>query len=578
MKPIRIAHTPTRIHPLNLLLGFVLMLAATLLLLALATYHSSDPSFNTATAVSGPHAAHNWIGSTGAYLGDLLLQTFGISAFAFPLWIGGLGLTWMRSRDNGAAWMRWTGVALTLVFMPAIVGLLPWHWRWMHAMPIEGITGRLVADELIVYLNVTGAWIVAGVMGALGIYLGSNFSFRDAWEWSQERSVQLAAWHDQWRNWQADRADAHAEKEAIRAAERGPANEDEEEWEDNNKKPGLFARLGGMFRRRRDEDLIDDVPAFRRMAQREAEEDGDAIPGHAGPGGTGYRPSIWESREATRNTGFSTRTNQAGQEAGSVPAATPAESVPIAPRLSNPAAAHSAEIFTMPVRSRRKAASEEAFEEAGQTPAAGYAPVTPAEPIGASAAAAESMQSRPRTAASPQAPAKPLQVNERAEVEVRSATVAPKKVSGYKLPPSTLLTRGEEPLAIREDLLREEARKLVEKCAEFKVNGQVVQINPGPMVTTYEFKPDASVKYSRVAGLGDDLCLAMRAESILIERMAGTSHIGIQVPNHDRETIHLRDVIESETFAKAKSRLTLSMGKDINGRIVTADLASCRMC
>jgi S-DNA-T family DNA segregation ATPase FtsK/SpoIIIE len=135
------------------------------------------------------------------------------------------------------------------------------------------------------------------------------------------------------------------------------------------------------------------------------------------------------------------------------------------------------------------------------------------------------------------------------------------------------LTQGEEPLAIREDLLREEARKLVEKCGEFKVNGQIVQINPGPMVTTYEFKPDASVKYSRVAGLGDDLCLAMRAESILIERMAGKSTIGIQVPNHDRETIHLRDVIESETFAKAKSRLTLAMGKDINGRIVTADLA-----
>jgi S-DNA-T family DNA segregation ATPase FtsK/SpoIIIE len=66
----------------------------------------------------------------------------------------------------------------------------------------------------------------------------------------------------------------------------------------------------------------------------------------------------------------------------------------------------------------------------------------------------------------------------------------------------------------------------------------------------------------------------MRAESILIERMAGKSTVGIQVPNHDRETIHLRDVLESETFAKAKSRLTLAMGKDINGRIVTADLAS----
>src|ERR1035438_4166904 len=94
------------------------------------------------------------------------------------------------------------------------------------------------------------------------------------------------------------------------------------------------------------------------------------------------------------------------------------------------------------------------------------------------------------------------------------------------------------------------------------------------MVTTYEFKPEAGVKYSRVTGLADDLCLAMRAESILIERMAGKNTVGIQVPNHRRETIHLRDCLESEIFFKAKSRLTIAMGKDINGRIVTADLAS----
>ena len=157
---------------------------------------------------------------------------------------------------------------------------------------------------------------------------------------------------------------------------------------------------------------------------------------------------------------------------------------------------------------------------------------------------------------------------------MRPATVAPKNVSGFKLPASTLLNAGEGPQTVREDELREEAKVLVEKCAEFDVRGQVVQINPGPMVTTYEFKPEAGVKYSRVTGLADDLCLAMRAESILIERMPGKSTVGIQVPNHERETIHLRDVIESETFAKAKSRLTLAMGKDINGRIVTADLAS----
>ena len=74
------------------------------------------------------------------------------------------------------------------------------------------------------------------------------------------------------------------------------------------------------------------------------------------------------------------------------------------------------------------------------------------------------------------------------------------------------------------------------------------------MVTTYEFKPEAGVKYSRVTGLAEDLCLAMRAESILIERMAGKSTVGIQVPNHERETIQLRDVIESRRRSTKPNR------------------------
>jgi len=186
---------------------------------------------------------------------------------------------------------------------------------------------------------------------------------------------------------------------------------------------------------------------------------------------------------------------------------------------------------------------------------------------------APSQPFRPEPAPAPRQDAD-IAIHQRPAAELRTATVAPKNVSGFKLPPSTLLNPGGGPQTIREDALREEARVLVEKCGEFDVRGQVVQINPGPMVTTYEFKPEAGVKYSRVTSLADDLCLAMRAESILIERMAGKSTVGIQVPNHERETIHLRDVIESEPFHKAKSRLTLAMGKDINGRIVTADLAS----
>ena len=92
------------------------------------------------------------------------------------------------------------------------------------------------------------------------------------------------------------------------------------------------------------------------------------------------------------------------------------------------------------------------------------------------------------------------------------------------------------------------------------------------VVTTFEFKPEAGIKYSRITSLGDDLCLALRAESILIERIPGKSTVGIEVPNPHRETIALRDVIESPEFSHSSSKLSLPMGKDLIGRIRTADL------
>ena len=187
-----------------------------------------------------------------------------------------------------------------------------------------------------------------------------------------------------------------------------------------------------------------------------------------------------------------------------------------------------------------------------------------------SIAVTESAAPAPQAAAA----AQKITFTERADIETRSITTTPKAVSGYRLPPSSLLHRSEDMAEVREEELREEARVLVEKCAEFDVGGQVTQINPGPVVTTFEFRPEAGVKYSRVTGLAEDLCLAMAAESILIERMAGKSTVGIQVPNTTRETIWLRDVVEAENFVNSKSKLILAMGKDINGRIVTADLAT----
>src|SRR6202162_3166537 len=126
---------------------------------------------------------------------------------------------------------------------------------------------------------------------------------------------------------------------------------------------------------------------------------------------------------------------------------------------------------------------------------------------------------------------------------------------------------------VSEDELKECARAIEIKCKEFDVGGHVTQINPGPVVTTYEFKPEAGIKYSRITSLADDLCLALRAESILIERIAGKSTVGIEVPNQHRQTITLRETIESPEFVNSPSKLTLSLGKDLIGRIRVSDLA-----
>ena len=160
---------------------------------------------------------------------------------------------------------------------------------------------------------------------------------------------------------------------------------------------------------------------------------------------------------------------------------------------------------------------------------------------------------------------------------------APKKTSepkiakgnpNYRLPSPSLLREGERSQKLDEDELKGRARAIEAKCLEFDIQGRVTQINPGPVVTTFEFKPEAGIKYSRIIGLTEDLCLALQAESILIERIPGKSTIGIEVPNITRQTIALREIIEAQEFTNSSSKLTLAMGRDLHGRIRVTDLAA----
>jgi S-DNA-T family DNA segregation ATPase FtsK/SpoIIIE len=158
--------------------------------------------------------------------------------------------------------------------------------------------------------------------------------------------------------------------------------------------------------------------------------------------------------------------------------------------------------------------------------------------------------------------------------EPLSKAPAERRKGEYVLPPVSLLDSVKAERKIDERELMESARLLEEKCREFSVEGSVVQIHPGPVVTTFEFKPDAGVKYAKITGLADDLCLAMKADSVLIDRIPGKSTVGIQIPNHTREPISLRELLESEAYRRSTSKLTIALGKTIHGEPYMADLAT----
>jgi S-DNA-T family DNA segregation ATPase FtsK/SpoIIIE len=146
-------------------------------------------------------------------------------------------------------------------------------------------------------------------------------------------------------------------------------------------------------------------------------------------------------------------------------------------------------------------------------------------------------------------------------------------LDGYPYPDVSLLDKRDITGVVDRKALAETGKSIAAKCAEFGVEGEIVEYHPGPVVTTYEFRPAAGIKVNQVMSLSEDLALALSAESIRIERLPGRASVGIEVPNPGGgEIISLRDVIESDAFRRSPSLLTLALGKDIHGEPVVDDL------
>jgi S-DNA-T family DNA segregation ATPase FtsK/SpoIIIE len=147
------------------------------------------------------------------------------------------------------------------------------------------------------------------------------------------------------------------------------------------------------------------------------------------------------------------------------------------------------------------------------------------------------------------------------------------KIGEYELPPIELLNTYDQGIRPSKDELLTSSYMLEQKLEDFGVEGKVTQVYPGPVVTLYEFEPAPGVKMNRVISLSDDLALALKASGVRVSAIAGKAAIGIEVPNKNRETVSLREIIASENFRKSSSKLTLALGKDIFGNPIVTDLA-----
>jgi S-DNA-T family DNA segregation ATPase FtsK/SpoIIIE len=530
----------------NEIVAIALFALSALLTLCLVSYNPDDPSW----VAAGANAARNWTGRVGANVAAALFQSFGLAAALLPLLLVAAAWRRFRTRRIHAPLSRVIGLAAITLAVASLLALFVTEPLFDRSFNAGGFVGVLLAESLKGVLNTVGAAVLLSAVGAVGLLLATNFSFVSAYErvaeavsnptgafrktlerfnaWRAERRAQALARADARREALAEReaeAQAFAAQSAAAEAELSaqviPVKRGAK---DAAESPAASAIRRSAVATETDEKRSREDEVRARLAQAEAElasialnPSSPSISGKTSDGDAGkVAPSDALSASASR---------RAGTEADAA-----------APPLKSREAARTAPDVTdmlstaAVVRTEFGESEEEApFERERHVPIA-------------------------------------RDTKRRAEVEAVASML------DYKYPPVEFLNAAPPRREQADNELLEIAKRVAEKCKEFNVTGQIKHICPGPVVTTYEFKPDPGVKYSRVTGLVDDLCIALEAESIRIDRLPGKPHVGIEVPNPERETIFLREVLESRQFRESESKLTLALGKTIDGINYTADL------
>lgn len=529
----------------NEVLAVVLVAASVLLLLSLVTYDPRDPSWNLVGPQQEPG---NVIGVFGAHVSDFFLNLFGLASLLIPVL-----LTIIAARaffSGNIPGRKIVGATLLLgafsgflsLFPDIKIGLLTRYYN-------GGAVGHVLEAALAGSMSAVGAAIVLTVASVLTLVLTMEISLASVAGWARsvrharaaarqgrptlfERLKTLVAVRVEQYRLRAEQNRAQkAEEQRLKEAERAERERDEQ------------------LRLERERQELAEQRRRKLEEARELEAQQTFITKPASP-----RPlvapasslgsvAVVETASATA-AGTRTAPDSLGQREPAGPEAAPAVS-PLRRQMREAISAHAARTET--IRSGHVATDPTMDPDVAEM-------ISTASIVRTATGDAAATTGNQKT------------VQRKTAVETLSGAT-------YKLPAIDLLETPISHLEQAEEELRDRATILAEKCKEFSVTGHIHRINPGPVVTTFEFKPDPGIKYSRVVGLAEDLCLALKAESIRIDRIPGKSTVGIEAPNANREKIHLRDIIESPRFQKAESKLTIGLGKTINGEEYIADLA-----
>lgn len=525
--------SPTNNSLANEIVGIVLLAISVLLLLSLFTYNANDSSLSTVS----DQPTQNFVGAIGANLAALLFQSIGLTAYILPILLLWTAWQCFWSESLRIPVGRVIGFVLLVICLSALFPLFGFVTFFDQSVPAGGLVGALVSRFLASGLGTIGAGVLLLAIGAASFLLVTGVSYAPL-------IVRLKIWYDavleKFRMWRArEREQARLRLENRQQSRTEVLRDFTQQAARNNSSLAVQELLTepatdkSTEKKLAQSDLL--FVAARNAAVsltnflQKIRQKPDFVEDKLGAG------EILVNEKQTENeTKFEIKPPRVQREKG-----------------KNNLAADKPE----------KIAGEDFAEETFETD-------IPIQPLKfGDAGEPEFIESENNFE----------QTTNNPKPEIRNSKLNVPRVfipfAEYQLPPTDFLNVAPARIQHADTELLDIAHTLTEKCREFRANGSVVNICPGPVVTTYEYKLDSGVKFSVISGLVDDLCLGLQAESVRIDRIPGKAFVGVEVPNPRRETIFLREVLEARAFRDSQSLLTIALGKTADGLNYVADLA-----